>query len=109
MTPVVTGAPLRAGVSLQSMLYEPFVMVVPFASGLATRTTICTVPEAAASNAPRLQVTALPERAPPDAADTKIGLAGSVSAITPPVPFPLPPSRQVIVTVIIDPATPGTG
>src|SRR5258706_2077691 len=91
MTPVVPGAPLGGGVSLQSMLNEPFVMVVPFASGLATRTTICTVPEAEAFNAPRLQVTTLPERVPPEVADTKVVLAGSVSVITAPVALALPP------------------
>src|SRR5262245_52263859 len=80
----VVAAPLTAWVSLLSRLYEPWVMTVPFASGLATRTIICTEPEAPAARLPRDHVTVEPDREPEAVAETNVVLAGTESErITP--------------------------
>ena len=90
VTVVVIAAPLTAAVSLLSMLQAPLVIVVPFTSGLATRTTICTDPDAAAFSVPGLKVTTLPDSVPPPVAYTNVVLAGSVSVITTPVALAVP-------------------
>src|SRR6266702_8283735 len=85
VTVVVMALPLAGAVSTESMLYVPSVMTVPFASGLATRTTSCTEPEAPAASEPIDQVTTEPDRVPPAVALTNVVLAGTVSLITTPV------------------------
>ena len=65
-------------------------MTVPFASGLATCTTSCTVPDDPAFNAPRFQVTTPAARVPPPVADTNVVLAGIVSVIATPEAFMFP-------------------
>ena len=55
---------------------------MPFASGVTTCTTSCTVPEAPAGRAPRLQVTMPPAGAPGADAETNVVLAGTVSRRT---------------------------
>ncbi len=91
VTPVVMTVPATADVSLLSMLYEPFVMVVPFARGLATRTTICTEPEDEIGSVPMFQVTTPPESVPPRVAETNVVFAGTVSVMTTPVASAVPP------------------
>src|SRR5262245_15040600 len=91
VTVVVTAAPATAAVSAQSIEALPFVMIVPLASGLATRTTIWTEPLAPAATLPIVQVTVLPERVPPAVADTKVVFAGSASVSTTTVAPPWPP------------------
>src|SRR2546427_11157096 len=54
-------------------------MTVPFASGLATCTTSCTVPDDPAFNAPRFQVTTPAARVPPAVAIGRASWGGSVS------------------------------
>ena len=65
-------------------------MTVPFASGLATCTTICTEPDEAAFSAPMVQVTTPPAIVPPAVAETNEVLAGTVSVIATPVAFMFP-------------------
>src|ERR1041384_1173204 len=90
LTVVVIAAPAAGGVSFESMLYVPFVMIVPFASGLATCTTSCTELEAPAARAPMFQVTTPAASVPPPVADTNDVFAGTVSAITTPVALAFP-------------------
>ena len=90
VTVVVIAAPLTDAVSLQAMPYDPFVMIVPFASGLATRTTSWTDPEAPAASAPIDQVTTPAESVPLLVADTNVVLAGTVSETITPVAPVLP-------------------
>jgi len=91
VTVVVTAAPAIAAVSAQSTAYVPFVIVVPLASGLFARTTICTEPEAPAARLPMLHVTVPPASVPPAVADTNVVFAGTASvtttAVAPPVPL----------------------
>ena len=87
VTVVVMAAPLTDAVSLQAMPYDPFVMTVPFASGVATRTTSWTDPEAPAASEPIDQVTTPTESVPLFVADTNVVFAGTVSErITPVAP-----------------------
>src|SRR5437667_342675 len=79
--PLLRSCPAR----LYSVLYVPSVMTVPFASGLATRTTSWTEPEPPAASAPIDQVTTPAESAPPPVADTNVVLTGTVSESTTPV------------------------
>src|SRR2546426_1184846 len=81
-TVVVMAAPAAGVVSVLSMLYVAFVMRVPFASGLATRTTSCTEPDAPAATFPTFQVTTPPDNVPPAVADTNVVFPGTVSVIT---------------------------
>src|SRR5262250_2861094 len=90
VTVVVIAAPFTAAVSLLSTLQVPLVMRVPLASGLATRTTIWTEPEAPAARAPGDQVTVLPARAPPPVAETNVVLAGTTSVTTTPEALAVP-------------------
>src|SRR5438093_240368 len=85
VTVVVMAVPLTGAVSTESMLYVPSVRTVPFASGLATRTTSCTAPEPPAASDPIDQVTIPAESDPPPVADTNVVLAGTVSERTSPV------------------------
>src|SRR5437870_4919903 len=89
-TVVVIDAPLVGAVSLLSMLYVPLVMTVPFASGLVTATTTCTLEDAPAASAPMFQVTTPAASVPPPVADTKLVFTGTVSMITAPVALALP-------------------
>src|SRR6266705_951922 len=89
-TVVLTEPPAAGAVSTESMLYVPSVMTVPFASGLATRTTSCTEPEAPAASGPTDQVTTPAESDPPPVADTNVVLTGTVSESTTPVAPELP-------------------
>src|SRR5438876_1036297 len=90
VTVVVATAPATGAVSFESIVYEPFVMTVPFASGLFTRTTSCTEPDAPALTAPMFQVTTPADSVPPPVADTKVVLAGSGSRRTTPVALLVP-------------------
>src|SRR5262245_5180030 len=76
-TVVVMPGPATGAVSAQSMEAEPLVMTVPLASGLVTRTTICTEPLAPAFSVPRLHDTVPEACDPPPVADTKVVLAGT--------------------------------
>jgi len=89
-TVVVTGAPATGAVSFESIVYEPFVMTVPFASGLFTRTTSCTEDDTAVLRAPIVQVTMPPASVPPPVADTKVVFAGTASETMTPVAFSFP-------------------
>src|SRR5205809_4821158 len=89
-TVVVTGAPATGAVSFESIVYEPFVMTVPFASGLFTRTTSCTEDDTPVLRAPIVQVTMPPASVPPPVADTKVVFAGTASETTTPVAFSFP-------------------
>src|SRR5713101_817798 len=60
-------------------------MTVPFASGLAACTTICTDEDDPAFSAPMFQVTTPAATLPPAVADTKVVFAGTVSVITTPL------------------------
>src|SRR5947208_1864124 len=89
-TVVVIAAPLVGAVWLLSMLYVPLVITVPFAKGLATATTSCTLVDAPAARAPMFQVTTPAASVPPPVALTKLVFAGMVSVMTTPVAFMLP-------------------
>src|SRR5213594_2661141 len=89
-TVVPTAAPLTAAVSLQSMLYVPFVTTAPLATGVLIDTTSCTEPEPPEETLPMVQVTTPPDSDPPAVALTKVVPAGSVSEITTPVASALP-------------------
>ncbi len=65
-------------------------MVVPFASGLATFTTSWTLPVAPAATVPTFQVTTPPDSVPPPVALTKEVFAGRVSETTAPVASAVP-------------------
>src|SRR6267378_2144337 len=90
VTVVVAAAPATGAVSLLSMSYVPFVITVPFRSGLVTCTTSCTDPDAPAATRPRFQVTTPPDSSPPAVADTNVVFPGTVSLITTPVALALP-------------------
>src|SRR5882672_11526544 len=89
-TVVVIAAPAVGAVSLQSMLYVPLVISVPFASGLVTATTSWTDADAPDASPPMFQVTTPAASVPPPVALTKLVFAGTVSAITTPVALALP-------------------
>src|SRR3990172_7711390 len=89
-TVVEMEAPAVGAGSLLSMLQVAFVISVPFASGLATCTTSCTLPDPPAASAPIFQVTTPPARVPPPVADTNVVFTGTVSAITTPVALAFP-------------------
>src|SRR5437667_327712 len=78
-TVVVIAVPATGVVSLLSTLKVGLVITVPFASGLATCTTSCTVPEPPTATAPTFQVTTPPARVPPAVADPNEVFAGTVS------------------------------
>src|SRR5947199_957024 len=88
-TVVVIDAPAVGAVSLLSMLYVPLVMTVPFASGLVTATTSCTLADAPAARAPTFQDTTHAARLRPLVADPKLVLTRMLSVITTPVALPL--------------------
>src|SRR6266704_6699977 len=90
VTVVVTLGPATEPVSLLTIAYEALVITVPLVSGLATRTTSCTEPEAPAAREPSDQVTTEPERVPAAEADTNVVLAGSVADRLTPVAPELP-------------------
>src|SRR3989442_10167024 len=79
---VVMAAPVTGDVSAASMLKVLLVITVPLASGVLTRTTSWTDPEAPAAREPIDQVTTPAESEPPPVADTNVVLAGTVSLIT---------------------------
>src|SRR5881296_46307 len=108
-TVVVTAAPVVGAVSLLSMLYVPFVITVPFASGLATCTTSCTEVDAPAARLPMFQVTTPAASVPPPVADTNEVLTGMASVITTPVAFAVPLFEYEIVYVMLLPAFTGSG
>src|SRR5437899_1764300 len=89
-TVVVAAAPLTGAVWFESIWYEPLVITVPFASGVTTRTTSCTLPEALAGRLPIAQDTMPPASVPPPLADTKVVFAGTASETTTPVAFSFP-------------------
>ena len=89
-TVVVIAVPATGAVSLLSMLKVALVTTVPFGSGLATCTTICTDPEAPAFRAPMVQVTTPADTLPPPVADTKLVFPGTVSVITTPLALAFP-------------------
>src|SRR5262245_48716552 len=90
LTVVVIEAPLTGAVWALSMSYVPLVITVPFARGLATWTTSCTLLETPAFTLPMFQVTTPAASVPPPVADTNEVLAGIVSVITTSLPFTLP-------------------
>src|SRR6266436_8626899 len=96
-TVVVTAAPPTGAVSFESIWYEPLVITVPFASGVTTCTTSCTLPEALAGRLPIAQVTMPPASVPPPVADTKVVFAGRVSVIATPVASAVPVLEYAIV------------
>jgi len=81
-TVVVAADPATGFVWALSRLPAPLVIVVPFASGLATRTTSCAEPEAPAASVPRFQVTVPAACVPASVADTNVVFAGTVSVRT---------------------------
>src|SRR5439155_1900356 len=90
VTVVVMAAPLIGAVSAESMLYVPFEIAVPLASGELTRTVSVTEPEAPAASEPIDQVTTPVESEPPPVADTNVVFAGTVSERITPVAPTLP-------------------
>src|SRR6266704_1655829 len=90
VTVLPVASPGIAGVSFESMLYVPFVIRVPFGSGLFTRTTSCTRPDPPAARVPRFQVTTPAARAPPEVAETNVVFAGRVSRTRTPVASAVP-------------------
>src|SRR5216117_3800570 len=87
VTVVVMAAPLTGAVSTESMLKVLSVITVPLASGVLTRTTSWTDPEAPAASEPIDQATTPAESEPPPVADTNVVFAGTVSdRITPVAP-----------------------
>src|SRR5215470_2227863 len=90
LTVVVMAAPAVGAVSFESMLYVPFVMIVPFTSGLLVFTTSCTKLDAPAASPPMFQVTTPAASVPPPVAETNDAFAGIVSAITTPVALAVP-------------------
>src|SRR5438093_1161564 len=84
-------------------------MTVPFASGLATRTTSCTEREPPAASDPIDQVTIPAKSDPPPVADTNVVLAGTVSERTTPVAPEFPRSEERRVGKEGRPATTGSG
>src|SRR5439155_578774 len=85
VTVVVMVLPETGAVSVESMLYVPSVMTVPFARGLLTLTVSVKAPEPPAASGPIDQVTTPAESAPPPVADTNVVLTGTVSESTTPV------------------------
>src|SRR5438093_1279729 len=79
VTVVVMAAPLTGDVSAASMLKVLLVITVPLASGVLTRTTSWTDPEAPAASEPIGQVTTPAESEPPPVADTNVMFAGTAS------------------------------
>src|SRR5437899_10782861 len=69
-------------------------MMVPFASGVSTRTTNRTEPSPPAASARIDQVTTPAESAPPPVADTNVVLTGTVSESTTPVAPEFPRSEE---------------
>src|SRR2546426_5496530 len=90
VTVVVAFGPVCGRDSLLSIVQPVLVMIVPFASGLITRTTSWTDPEDPAFTLPMFQVTTPAASVPPAVADTNVVLAGSVSATTTPVALLVP-------------------
>src|SRR5439155_11224240 len=109
ITVVVMPGPATEPVSLLTIAYAAWVINVPFGSGLATRTTSCTEPEAPAASAPIDQVTTEPDRVPPAVALTNAVLAGTVSLITTPVAVTFPEFEYDSVYVRVAPAATGSG
>src|SRR6266581_4675967 len=83
VTAVVASGPVCGSDSFVSIAQPVLVMTVPFASGLFTRRTSCTEPDAPALTVPTFQVTTPPDRLPPAVAETNVVLAGSGSLIGP--------------------------
>src|SRR5438034_238317 len=84
VTVVVMATPLAGAVSNESMLKVLLVITVPLASGVLTRTTSGTEPDAPAASEPIDQVTTPAASEPPPVADTNVVFAGTVSErITP--------------------------
>src|SRR3989442_10023873 len=90
VTVVVAFGPVCGRDSLLSMVQPVFVITVPLARGLFTRTTSCTDPDDPAFTFPTFQVTTPADSVPPPVADTKVVLAGSVSLMTTPVALFVP-------------------
>src|SRR3989442_15758152 len=77
-------APLTGAVSTYSIFKVLLVIPLPLASGVLTRTTSWTDPEAPAASEPIVQVTTPAESEPPPVADTNVMFAGTASdRITP--------------------------
>src|SRR5574341_1620693 len=89
-TVVVIAAPVTGAVWSESIDGAPLVIRVPLASGLATRMTIWTEPEAPASSGPMVQVTVPAAYVPPPVADTKVVFAGTGAVRTAPLAAALP-------------------
>jgi len=96
-TVVVAATPLTGAVWFESIWYEPLVITVPFASGVTTCATSCTLPEALAGRLPIAQVTMPPASVPPPLADTKVVFPGTVSVIVTPVASDVPVLEYAIV------------
>src|SRR3989442_619530 len=90
VTVVVIDGPVSVAISLQAPVCAPLVIVVPFASGLATLTTIWTDPLLPAFRAPIAQVTEPAPAAPPPVALTKVVFAGSPAVISTPLALAVP-------------------
>src|SRR5881296_2847658 len=87
VTVLVMTVPLTGAVSTESMLKALLVITVPLASGVLTRTTSWTEPEAPAASEPIDQVTTPAASEPPPVTDTNVVFAGTVSdRITPVAP-----------------------
>src|SRR5438093_271130 len=109
VTVVVMTTPLTGAVSVESMLYVPSVMTVPFARGLLTLTVSVTEPEPPAASAPIDQVTTPAESDPPPVAETNVVLAGTVSDSTTPVAPEFPVFDLPGALPIVPPAATGSG
>src|SRR5262249_20889849 len=90
VTVVVALGPVTVAASLQARVGAPLAIVVPFASGLATFTTICTDPEAPAFRTPIVQETVAPDGLPPPVALTNEVLGGTGAVRTTPLALALP-------------------
>src|SRR5262245_39305215 len=89
-TVVVVEAETIGAVCAESSVAPVFVISVPFASGLATRTVYCSEDVAEALSDARFQVTVPPDCVPPTVAETKVAFDGTGAVSTTLVAFMLP-------------------
>src|SRR5436189_289339 len=101
--------PLTGAVSTELMLKALLVITVPLASGVLTRTTSWTEPEAPAASEPIDQVTTPAASEPPPVTDTNVVFAGTVSDRITPVAPEFPVLEYDRVYVRFAPATTGSG
>src|SRR3989442_1374259 len=102
-------APLTGAVSTYSIFKVLLVIPLPLASGVLTRTTSWTDPEAPAASEPIVQGTTPAESEPPPVADANVVVAGTVSDRITPVAPEFPVLAYPSVSVIVPPAVTGSG